>query len=403
MIRFGNNVSKDTETKTRRNWKPNVLSKSLYSVTLKKKIKLRITAKVLKTMDREGGLDEYLLKDNIARIKEMGPMGWALRWTLMQRPEVVDRLRADAAALGLDQATIDKQWPTPQMMAEQKAAHGALAQEVYTEGLENGEFVETEEQEMWSPDEDTEGTHSTTAPATRHEKCLASEAATEYAKAIKASQRYLTRGVVDSPEEGLKLAFIRAKERSEAAVKLKENFNKKYLEADFSAADLEEIRTRFKLPHIKDHTARKIAFNQQKRTAIDAAGGLEAWKATQQGAVDRAAKIEAAGGMEAIRASKKAEYAGLIAEAETAATNESLDKERKEFLERAIGKADMAIRASGEGGYVEAVLEESRRLKKSGEQGGLLGILGQVSESSGDAWGALVQSSNRPTGDRPRA
>ena len=69
MIRFGNNVSKDTETKTRRNWKPNVLSKSLYSVALKKRIKLRITAKVLKTMDREGGLDEYLLKDNVARIK----------------------------------------------------------------------------------------------------------------------------------------------------------------------------------------------------------------------------------------------------------------------------------------------------------------------------------------------
>ena len=66
MIRFGNNVSKDTETKTRRNWKPNVLSKSLYSVALKKRIKLRITAKVLKTMDREGGLDEYLLKDNVS-------------------------------------------------------------------------------------------------------------------------------------------------------------------------------------------------------------------------------------------------------------------------------------------------------------------------------------------------
>jgi large subunit ribosomal protein L28 len=37
MIQFGNNVSVKTETKTRRYWKPNVLSKSLYSVALKKR------------------------------------------------------------------------------------------------------------------------------------------------------------------------------------------------------------------------------------------------------------------------------------------------------------------------------------------------------------------------------
>ncbi|KAF1836864.1 hypothetical protein BDW02DRAFT_485012, partial [Decorospora gaudefroyi] len=108
-IQFGNNVSKDTETKTRRYWKPNVLSKSVYSIALKKKIKLRITANVLKTMDREGGLDEYLLKDSPTRIRELGPLGWALRWTLMQKPDIIQRLRAEAAALGLDQATIDEQ------------------------------------------------------------------------------------------------------------------------------------------------------------------------------------------------------------------------------------------------------------------------------------------------------
>ena len=33
-IQFGNNVSRKTETKTRRHWKPNVLRKSLYSVAL---------------------------------------------------------------------------------------------------------------------------------------------------------------------------------------------------------------------------------------------------------------------------------------------------------------------------------------------------------------------------------
>jgi large subunit ribosomal protein L28 len=407
MIRFGNNVSKDTETRTRRNWKPNVLSKALYSVALKKKIKLRITAKVLKTMDREGGLDEYLLKDNVARVKELGPMGWALRWTLMQRPEVIDRLRADAAALGLDQATIDKQWPTPQLMAEQKAAQGDLAQEAYTSGLETGEFAETEGQEMWSAEEEEGQSHDTIPTNTIEEKTLAASAVTEYVKAVKAAERYLTRGVVDSEEEGLKLAFIRAKERLEAAAKLKENFNKKYLEADFSAEDLQEIRTRFNLPNIKDHTARKIAFNQRRRKEIDDAGGLDAWKAAQAELHGHAKRIEEQGGREAIQARTKAGYANVIAEAETAATNKSLSDGRREFLGNAIRKADVAIRAkagAGEDDYVEALLEEWRVEGKGTD--GLRSIFEQSRQETGaggDAWGALVNSSNRPTADETRA
>lgn len=124
MIQFGNNVSRKTKTTTRRSWKPNVLSKSLYSVVLKKRIKLRITKKVLKTLDREGGLDEYLLKQCETRIKQLGPIGWALRWTLLQRPEVVNRLRAEAKALGIPQEDIDRQWP--EKIVADKAALAAI-------------------------------------------------------------------------------------------------------------------------------------------------------------------------------------------------------------------------------------------------------------------------------------
>lgn len=127
-IHFGNNVSKRTETKSRRTWTPNVLNKALYSVALKKRIKLRITSKVLKVMDREGGLDEYLLKESEARIKELGPLGWALRWRLMQTPSVVARFRAEAAALGLAQSVIDQQWPEAREGFKQ-AIRGAEARE----------------------------------------------------------------------------------------------------------------------------------------------------------------------------------------------------------------------------------------------------------------------------------
>ncbi|KAF1997741.1 hypothetical protein P154DRAFT_524604 [Amniculicola lignicola CBS 123094] len=114
MIQFGNNVSPDTETKTRRHWTPNVLNKALYSVILKKKVKLRITAKVLKIIDREGGLDNYLLKDKESRIKELGPLGWDLRCTLLRRPAVIMSRRAEAAALGIDQEVIERTWPLPE-------------------------------------------------------------------------------------------------------------------------------------------------------------------------------------------------------------------------------------------------------------------------------------------------
>ncbi|KAF1852213.1 uncharacterized protein K460DRAFT_270468 [Cucurbitaria berberidis CBS 394.84] len=385
MIQFGNNVSEDTETKTRRNWKPNVLSKSLYSVALKKRIKLRITSKVLKTMDREGGLDEYLLKDNEHRIKELGPMGWALRWTLMQKPEVIARLRTDAAALGIDQATIDKQWPTPQMMVLQKAAQGAL--------LAQQEYAETAEQEMWEPEEAEEPESDPTAlTLSKPESKAAAQAATEYKKAVKAAQRYLKRGLVDSEEEGLKLAFVRANERAEAASRLQQNFKAK-VGQQFSDEQVQEIRTRFNLPNIKDRTARKIAYNQSRRQQIEQVGSYEAWKESvnAEKAAARAAVVEEAGGLEAWQANRKAMYAKLIEEAETASVNDMLDVEKRSFLETAINKADRAIKAKTSGGqdaYVESTLEELRRSRPS---------------TSTDAWAALVSSSNRSAENRPRA
>lgn len=412
MIRFGNNVSRKTETKTRRKWKPNVLTKSLYSVALKKRIKLRVTAKILKTMDREGGLDEYLLKDNEARIKELGPMGWALRWTLMQRPEVIDRLRADAAALGLDQATIDEQWPTIEMMAEKRAAQGTLIRDVDNRDPNDLEFVETEDQQMWAPEEEVKSFETTQDPTklAQLEKRVATDAATEYLKAVGAAARYVSRGMVDSEDEGLKLAFVRAREREEAAALLKTRFTRKYQTENFTPEDLQEIRTRFNLPNIKDHTARKIAYNQRKRKEIDEAGGLEAWKAAK-GATEKsaqfAARIAEAGGEEAFRAQGKARYAQLIEEAESASTNKALDSERRAYLQSAMRKAEIAIKAkasSGKEEYVNAVLDEFRSQRKPSN--GLSDIYRASKgekDAGGDAWGALVNSSNNTAGSQPRA
>jgi large subunit ribosomal protein L28 len=389
MIQFGNNVSEKTETKTRRDWKPNVLNKALYSVALKKKVKLRITARVLKTMDREGGLDEYLLKDNEHRLKELGPLGWALRWTLMQKPEVVERMRAEAAALGLDQATIDRQWPTAEM--QQKISQAGLVKasdlvsEVYNEAEEDVEEF------------DAEGEPLDDAPQqnyTQAERRAMKEAGFEYVAALKAAQRYLDRATVDSEESGLKLAFIRTKERVEAAERNKQNFTKK-LSEQFSAQDVADTRAKFSLePKMTDDQVRKIAYNQWRRAQIEEMGSYEAWRAKID--ADKNEQLKAIFGQDAQDINVKKEYAAsnaaLIAEAESAVTNRSLKPSQKQYLLNAMRKAHMAIKAKDSGGkkaYQMAVLENMR-----GSQPGSLRQISRKAEKGDDAWAALVTSAN---------
>ena len=52
-------------------------------------------------MDKVGGLDEYLLGEKPARIKELGMGGWLLRWRIMQTDVVRQRFAAERAQMGL--------------------------------------------------------------------------------------------------------------------------------------------------------------------------------------------------------------------------------------------------------------------------------------------------------------
>ena len=59
-VRFGNNVPFSLK-KTRRKWNPNVQHKVLYSSILDEMIKFKVTTGALRTIDKMGGLDNYLL------------------------------------------------------------------------------------------------------------------------------------------------------------------------------------------------------------------------------------------------------------------------------------------------------------------------------------------------------
>jgi large subunit ribosomal protein L28 len=52
------------ENKTKRKFRPNLCNVTLLSDVLGKKVRLRVSARALKTVEHRGGLDAYLLKAN---------------------------------------------------------------------------------------------------------------------------------------------------------------------------------------------------------------------------------------------------------------------------------------------------------------------------------------------------
>jgi ribosomal protein L28 len=103
-VRFGNNRAKsEFRTKTRRRWLPNVQKHRFFSEALGESIRLKVTTRVMRTIDKVGGLDNYLLGEKSARIKDLGPMGWTLRWRLMQAPVIQGRFARERKALGLEE------------------------------------------------------------------------------------------------------------------------------------------------------------------------------------------------------------------------------------------------------------------------------------------------------------
>ena len=63
-IRAGNTLSFSMNA-TKRTFKPNVFVKRVYSETLDEMVRFHLTASTLRTIDKAGGLDNYLLKSKL--------------------------------------------------------------------------------------------------------------------------------------------------------------------------------------------------------------------------------------------------------------------------------------------------------------------------------------------------
>ncbi|TPX07825.1 uncharacterized protein E0L32_010512 [Thyridium curvatum] len=135
-IRFGNTVSERNEIKNRRAWRPNVQRKRLWSAALAAWVRTRATTRVLRTVDKEGGLDEYLLGGKAARLRELGPWGWKLRWRIMQTEAVRQRFAAERAALGLP-PKVQEELGVPAELAAEGVTGESLVEE--TQRMIDGE------------------------------------------------------------------------------------------------------------------------------------------------------------------------------------------------------------------------------------------------------------------------
>lgn len=79
----------ESGNKSNRAHLPNIVKAKLWSETLNKQILTRVSTAVLRTVTKEGGLDQYLLKDKPARVKTMGLKGWRLKYDIMKQKEIV--------------------------------------------------------------------------------------------------------------------------------------------------------------------------------------------------------------------------------------------------------------------------------------------------------------------------
>lgn len=81
VIQSGHNVPKSRQ-KTARTWSPNIQPKRLYSETIGQFVKTRVATSALRTMDKLGGLDQYLAN---TRPEKLGEWGRGLQETLAGR------------------------------------------------------------------------------------------------------------------------------------------------------------------------------------------------------------------------------------------------------------------------------------------------------------------------------
>jgi ribosomal protein L28 len=97
MIQFGNKVS-FAENKSRRVWRPNVQVKSMYSETLGRALRFRMTTHAMRCVRKAGGIDEYLVKAKDAEIKYPKAIEYKREIKAIRRERIASRSATPATS-----------------------------------------------------------------------------------------------------------------------------------------------------------------------------------------------------------------------------------------------------------------------------------------------------------------
>ncbi|GFP80281.1 50S ribosomal protein l28 [Phtheirospermum japonicum] len=111
---------------TKRNWKPNVQEKRLFSYILDRQVRVKVTTHALRCIDKAGGLDEYLLKTPYHKMDtEMG-LFWKTK---------IEKMYKDLGEMEVvffspeDETNIEKQFK--ELKLEKKAARREARRKMY--------------------------------------------------------------------------------------------------------------------------------------------------------------------------------------------------------------------------------------------------------------------------------
>ncbi|BFZ53173.1 hypothetical protein PYCC9005_000196 [Savitreella phatthalungensis] len=124
-IQFGNSVA-ESKVKTRRRFLPNVHPHTLYSKTLQRPIRIRIATRVMRTIKKYGGLDEYLTAESKGIQKTLGLRGEELRAEILFTRQMQQMIEAEDQALReTTQTEVDGQAETSKTAATTTDADAA--------------------------------------------------------------------------------------------------------------------------------------------------------------------------------------------------------------------------------------------------------------------------------------
>ncbi|KAG1872916.1 hypothetical protein DFJ58DRAFT_676867 [Suillus subalutaceus] len=121
---YGNNVP-HSKHKTRRTWLPNVHTKRLTSDALGRDVKVKLTTRALKSINKHGGVDNYLLR---TKPDLLGIEGMRLRILVREQLDV-KRVEEEALAQAEAKIQLEKEMKEAKQRRRAKVAHAQKSKE----------------------------------------------------------------------------------------------------------------------------------------------------------------------------------------------------------------------------------------------------------------------------------